>query len=220
MTVKREKAGFTTFWRGFEQCITSEPSSATVFNQYLDCNDKVDLPEAPSIRRANLKNYMENAMRTASVLVVGEAAGPWGCRFSGVPFTGERQLLDPSFPLSGQRSSKAVPALPIRKAPPFISKTVMLPHRTRFLVWDAFPLHSHNPGDLLSVRNPTKRETYRFLKALCIIKAYMKPGCIVAVGRKADEQLGALETAHEYVRHPSRGGKAAFTAGMERIFNA
>ena len=148
-----------------------------------------------------------------------------GCRFSGVPFTGERQLLDPSFPLSGQRSSKAVPALPIRKAPPFISKTaqvfweVMLPHRTRFLVWDAFPLHSHNPGDLLSVRNPTKGEASRFRRTLCIIKAYMKPGCIVAVGRKADEQLAALEIAHEYVRHPSRGGKAAFTAGMERIFS-
>jgi hypothetical protein len=95
---------------------------------------------------------------------------------------------------------------------------VMLPYNGRFLVWDAFPLHSHKPHDVLTVRNPTKNEVSRFGEALRLIKAYMKPTHIVAIGKKAFVELDALGEASLYVRHPSRGGKADFTAGIRDIF--
>jgi len=97
------------FWLKLEAILMGPPSSEIVFNQYHDWNDQVDVPEAAAIRRENLRQYLAETIETATLLVVGEAAGPWGCRFSGVPFTGERQFLDSSFPFSGNWSSKIVP---------------------------------------------------------------------------------------------------------------
>lgn len=219
-----KRRDFETFWRRLEAILTATPSTNTIFNQYRDRNDQVDVPDAPTIRTENLRRYMAEATETASILIVGEAAGPWGCRFSGVPFTGEKQLLDPSFPLGGERSSRTIPACPTKVVPPFISRSaeafwdVMLPYHGRFLVWDAFPLHSHEPDDFLTVRNPTRNEVSQFGEALRLIKAYMKPDHIVAVGKKAFEELHGIGETSVYVRHPSRGGKAEFTAGMEALF--
>jgi hypothetical protein len=215
---------FSSFWRELEVILTGFSSTSTVFNQYRDCNHEIDLPAAASIRINNLRGYMEKAMGTASVLVVGEAAGPWGCRFSGIPFTGEKQLLDKSFPYCGEQSSKAPPGRTTKVKPPYISKSaemfweIMHPHQTEVLVWDAFPLHSHKADDVLTVRNPTTSEVAHFRKALLLIKTYMKPREVIAVGRKADKELAAMGEPRSYVRHPSRGGKGEFCSGMEEIF--
>ena len=94
----------------------------------------------------------------------------------------------------------------------------MLPYSGCFLLWDAFPLHPHKPQDILSVRNPTKSEVSQFGEALTLIKAYIKPINIVAVGRKAFIELKALGEHSTYVRHPSQGGKVKFTSGMRNLF--
>jgi len=219
-----KRVDFASFWQRLEAILTAEPSTNKIFNQYRDHNNQVDVPDAATIRTENLRRYVAEATETASILVVGEAAGPWGCRFSGVPFTGEKQLLDPTFPLCGERSSKTILGRLTKIAPPFISRSaemfwgVMLPYYGRFMVWDAFPLHSHEPHDVLTVRNPTKNEVSQFGEALRLIKAYMKPTDIVAVGKKAYEELNDLGESSIYVRHPSRGGKTEFTAGIEGIF--
>jgi uracil-DNA glycosylase len=216
---------FKTFWSRLNAILTAAPTTETVFNQYRDCNDQLDLPDAAARRTENLRRYMVEAIGTASILVIGEAAGPWGCRFSGVPFTGEKQLLNPSFPISGERSSRGTPTRSTRVAPPFSSRSatmfwdVMLPHRCRFLMWDVFPLHSHDKYDVLSVRNPTKAEVMQFREALRIIIEYIRPTSIIAVGKKAYDELGALGMASIYVRHPSRGGQAEFTDRMQKIFD-
>lgn len=219
------KNEFSDLWGQLESILITTISTFKVFNQYRDHNNNFDLPNAPDIRRGNLRAYLEQASKNATILVVGEAAGPWGCRFSGVPFTGEKQLLDPSFPYRGTRSSLNVTLVPTRANPPFISRSaeafweVMLQYHRQFVVWDAFPLHSHKPGDVLTVRNPTKKEVSQFGEALNFIKAFLKPTCIIAVGRKAFEELETLgETEVNYVRHPSRGGKVEFASGIQRLF--
>jgi hypothetical protein len=226
MVMNTKSRHFAKLWRDLEAIIAEAPSTDTVFNQYRDCNRLVDLPDAAAIRRENLRRYMAGAMKTAAFLVVGEAAGPWECRFSGVPFTGERQLLDPSFPLRGRRSSRPVPACPTRTDPPFMSRSalifwnVMRPFHNRFLLWNAFPLHSHKPQDVLSVRNPTQKEVSQFAKALRLIKAYLDPTHMVALGRVAFEAVEAIGEAPIYVRHPSQGGKQAFTEGVQGLFKS
>ncbi len=220
----KKDGGFDSFWLDLSEILTMPPSTSTVFNQYRDRNDDVDVPDAPSVRIENFRRYMADATSTASILVVGEAAGPWGCRFSGVPFTGERQLLDPSFPVPGRRSSREVPTRETKVAPPFISRSselfweVMRPHHGKFVVWGAFPLHSHEEDDFLTVRNPTRGEVSQFREALRLIKAFMKPTCVIAVGKKAFEELEALGEPSIYVRHPSRGGKNEFTGGIQKVF--
>ena len=214
---------FPKLWRSLEAILKAAPSTDIVFNQYRDQNYQVDLPNAAAIRAGNLRNYLAGAI-DASVLAVGEAAGPWECRFSGVPFTGERQLLDPGFPLRGKRSSRNIPTRPIRVAPPFISRSaeifwsVMLPYRRCFLVWNAFPLQPHQPHDFLTVRNPKAREVAQFGEALRLIAEYLQPSRIVAVGRKAFAALTAVGGDPVYVRHPSQGGKSEFTTGMKNLF--
>lgn len=223
------RARFAAFWDQLQAILRRSPSTATVFNQYLDCNDEVDLPAASSIRTANLRSYMERTTETASILVVGEAPGPWGTRFSGVPFTGERQLLDPSFPFAGEQSSKSVPQRRTKISPPYMSQTagmfweVMLPYCATFFAWNAFPLHPDQLGDSLAKRNPSSREVSQSREAgeaLCLVKAYVRPNLIVAVGRKAEGAVKALGEVPEYVRHPSMGGKAGFAAGMQRLFGS
>jgi hypothetical protein len=235
-TMNTKQHDFDSFWRSLEAILTAVPSSDTVFNQYRDRNDQVDVLDAAAIRTENLRRYMANAIETASILVVGEAAGPWGCRFSGVPFTSEKQLIDPCilpFPLRGKRSSRAILTCHTKVSPPFTSRSaeifwsVMKPYHSRFLVWDAFPFHPHEPHDFLTVRNPTQKEIKQFGEALLLIIKYMNPTHIVAVGKKAEEVLKTLKekrriTTHnkpEYVRHPSRGGEGKFKEKMESLFN-
>ena len=56
-----------------------------VFNQYRDRNPELDQAEAAAIRRSNLARYLEEFAGAAYVLV-GEAAGDAGCRFSGIGY--------------------------------------------------------------------------------------------------------------------------------------
>jgi len=64
---------FATFWKRIMEIIISVPSTNIVFNRYCDINEQVDLSNAATIRMMNLKHYMAEATRTASILVVGEA---------------------------------------------------------------------------------------------------------------------------------------------------
>lgn len=94
----------------------------------------------------------------------------------------------------------------------------MLQYHEQTIAWDAFPLHPHKPDDILSVRNPNRSEVSRFGIALRLLKEYVGPRQIVAVGKRAYEELASLGEASTYVRHPSQGGKTAFTTAIRGIF--
>jgi len=63
----------------------------TTFNQYRDADAAFDCPGAAKIRLGNLAAYLR-ARPHPSLMLVGEAAGYAGCRFSGIAFTSERCL--------------------------------------------------------------------------------------------------------------------------------
>jgi len=94
-------------------------------------------------------------------------------------------------------------------------------YQGRFLAWDACPFHSHKRDDVLTVRNPTKTEILKWgWQLLRKILEYRRFARIVAVGKKAEEVLKALGERPTYVRHPSRGGKERFAAGMRAAFES
>lgn len=219
-------SSFEGLWQKLEEILTRFSSTNIIFNQYRDSNLLVDIPDAPSIRLKNLHGYLANRINDATILIIGEAAGPWGCRFSGIPFTGEKQLLDPSFPISGTRTSKDVLSMELRIAPPFISRSaemfweVLAPFHNQFISWDVFPLHSHKPDNPFTVRNPTNKETDQFGEAVRIIVSYMNPKIIISVGKKSFNELTRLGINSTYVRHPSRGGKGKFIEGINSVFSS
>jgi hypothetical protein len=203
-------------WAFFSRRVFVVPSRQGLFNQYRDDVPGLDVPGGHLIRRQNLRSYLGGLELPPRALVVGEAAGPWGCRFSGVPFSSERQLRDEALPFRGRPSSLLEPPALERSATVFWS--VMRPHYRHFLLYNAVPLHPHRPGEPLSIRRPSQREVREFVPLLEELLELLAPPLVVAVGRVAQEALQEAGAGPVYVRHPSQAGARAFRDGMSKLF--
>ena len=204
-------------WDFLDKQVFLIPSTATIFNQYLDVNSTFDLPNADKIRRENLRKYLECFQQKPKYLLIGEAPGPWGCRFSGVPFTSEAQLCRTELPFSGRQSSKRDKPYAANGAKIFWK--VMHSYHPRFFVWDCIPFHPHNENDPLSIRAPTTKEINAYSEILSKILRFTQPEAVVAIGRKAEKALNIINSTAKYVRHPSRGGAATFKINIEDVFD-
>ena len=120
---------------------------------------------------------------------MAEAPGYRGARVSGIPLTSERQL-------TGVGPAEA---------------TATIVHRTLdelgltgdVLLWNVVPTH---PGDERSNRRPTRSEVEL---GLPFARELGRGRQVVAVGRLAHAAFGGA-----YIRHPARGGAAAFREGL------
>lgn len=205
-------------WDIIEKEVFPAPSTPLLFNQYSDNDPDFDLPGGELIRRENLKNYISGFRKKPSVLVLGEAAGPWGARFSGIPFTGERQLLTGELPFGGRQSSAHEP--PYLERSGSILWRTMLPYYPKFILWNTVPFLPHKKGLPLSIRTPSKEEALSSTDTLRKIIDYLRPELIAAVGRTAEHALGRLGVKSLYVRHPSNGGAKKFSEGIKKAFKS
>lgn len=146
------------------------------------------------VRRDRLSSYLETR-RHASLVLVGEAAGYRGARISGIPFTSERQL-------TGSRPAEATATIVHRVL-------ARLGVEDDVLLWNVVPTH---PGTATSNRAPTRAEVEQ---GAVFARELARGRQVVAVGRLAHHALEA-----GYVRHPSRGGAAAFAAGLRALLRA
>lgn len=147
-----------------------------------------------SLRRDRLADYLATRA-DARILLVGEAPGYRGARVSGIPFTSERQL-------SGTGPAEATATI--------VRRTLHeLDLEEDVLCWNVVPTH---PGTAASNRRPTRAEV---AAGLPFVERLAHGRRVVAVGRLAHESLGA-----PYVRHPSRGGAAAFAAGLRDLLRS
>jgi uracil-DNA glycosylase len=168
----------------------AEARIGTTFNFYRE-------GARAGVRRARLAAYLE-VRGGARWLVVGEAAGYRGARVSGLPFTSERQL-------TGDGPAEATATVVQRVL-------AELGVEDDVLLWNVVPTHPHRSGLPLSNRAPTRRETVAGLEFL---EPLARGRAVIAVGRVAERMLGA-----PYVRHPSRGGAAAFRSGLMKLLHA
>jgi len=187
-----------------------------VFNQYRDWQSGLDRPDAPALRRANLQCYLE-AFAQAAYVLVGEAAGYAGCRFSGVPFTGEAQLVGPQ-PL-GWASAANVAQTSLGEPWQERSAQVVwsaLGSRMDCVLWNAFPWHpfKHAP---LSNRRPSLGELRQAAAGLRHFLSLYPNAEVVAIGRVSQVALQALDVQARYIRHPSHGGNQAFYASVASL---
>ena len=205
-------------WTLCEDRIVSEPSTEELFNPYRDRRDDLDRPDAPQIRRDNLKRYLACYDARPPLFLLAEAPGPWGCRFSGVPITSEAQLVDDAFPLDGAPSS--LNDEPHTEYSASIYWRVLQPYFPHFFTWNSVPLHPHDPGEPLSIRNPRRSEVARWEGLLADVLEAVQPERIAAVGRKAERALKEVGAEGTYVRHPSQGGAKKFEAGVLDLVDA
>ena len=187
-----------------------------VFNQYRDTHPDHDLPNAPQIRLDNLRHFL-NTFPSVRYILLAEAAGYQGCRFSGIPMTSEVQIAGPNsvhwakageYARSGSRDR-------LWREPSATILWETLGEQTGFLIWNTFPWHPMGKRGPLSNRTPRRREIPAGVEVLrCLMELY--PGVpLVAIGRVAERTLTELGMEPLYVRHPAHGGKPQFVAGIQ-----
>lgn len=85
----------------------------------------------------------------------------------------------------------------------------------RVVMWNALPMHPHDRADPRSNRTPTDAELTHGRMPLRVLLAAFPRAAVVAVGKKAGEQLVRLGVAPAAaVRHPANGGARAFAQGL------
>lgn len=195
--------------------VFNAPSSDRLFNLYRDSNAELDLAHAPETRRSNLLSYLGACSDRPDILMVAEAPGPHGCRFSGVPFTSEEQMLSGVLPFSGKRTS-----IGDEVKSEYSSRIVwsmLAGHFDRIVIWSTVPLHPHKPGKPLSIRTPRAAEIRMWSDLIPAFIDHFEPKLIAAVGRVAERACKAQNVECTYVRHPSQGGANLFREGMTEM---
>ena len=202
-------------WGIVEDQLFPVPSTDVLFNQYRDIDSELDQPDAARIRRENLQRYLQSFTGMPSVLVVGEAVGYRGGRFSGVPLISEKHLVTPGVcAFIGRQSSLGGP---YSEQTATIIWKAMIPHQPRVFTWNCVPLHPHRAGVALSNRTPTVSELALYAPLLHELYCVIRPEQVVALGKKAAASLTGLGIRHRYVRHPANGGATAFRAGIAEL---
>jgi len=199
---------------GLDELLTelAEAKIGRTFNQYRDAGPD-DVPDAPNVRLADLRVYLEQR-RDAEIVAVGEAAGYQGMRWSGIAFTSERDLLRWGSPYQPTCRTR------VWSEP---SGTIVhglldqLGAERRVVLWNTVPTHPHQPGKPLSNRRPTAAEIAAGRKLTEHFLGLVRPRVLIAVGRIA---MAALGKDALYVRHPANAGATAFRHQMAAILAA
>lgn len=189
-----------------------------VFNPYRDEDPALDQPGAARQRRANLAAYLERVGRPRLVLL-GEALGYRGGRFSGIAFTGERQLAGPDSVRLPWTAEAGAPLRATSRNPNLWlepSGTVVwgaLGGRAAgVLLWNTFPWHPPAPRGPLSNRTPERGLVAANRDVLERLLAAVGAVPVLAVGRTAQAALAELGVAAPALRHPAHGGAGLFRA--------
>ena len=202
--------------RAFVERLANVPALPATVNPYAG-----DGPAA--VRRDNLARYLSLMLaRRPALLLVGEAPGYRGARVTGVPFTSEAVLLGEPAPFGLFGASAGFcgcgePGIQRREATATVLWNTLATLDYLPLLWNACPLHPHQPGRPDSNRAPNAAELapgQTFVADLLALYAIER---VVAVGRKAQWALAAWGIPAAHIRHPGHGGKDAFAAGHAEV---
>jgi hypothetical protein len=160
------------------------PDALNVYDEAA-CTAAGERSGAAAVRIGALRSYLM-AHWSAPTVLVGEAPGQHGARWTGVPFTSLRQL-------TGSGPDEATARIVQR-----VLTESGWSHRV--LLWNASVLLP--PGK----RAPLRAELDACAPVLDLI---CRGRTVLAVGRHAQRVTGA-----PYIRHPSHGGASLFAAGL------
>jgi uracil-DNA glycosylase len=157
----------------------------------------------------------------AQFILVGEAPGYQGCRYSGIAFTSERLLGEGAIPrIAALRERLSTRKLPFSEpSATIVWKTLYrLGIAERTILWNAMQLHPYKPDTVWSNRTPTPQEIMLGAPAMKLLQAAFPHARIVAVGKKAQGLLHEMGIATACdVRHPANGGATEFARGLQEL---
>jgi hypothetical protein len=194
-------------------------------------------PDVSHQRRLQLAAYLRHRLETAQVILVAEAPGYQGARFSGLAMTSER-LLSGSMnfvteqDILGQvglfeRTSHINASLyhTVRQrgftepTATVVWQELMATGQARNVVlWNTFPFHPHRAANRLSNRRPNAAGIAASADILVSLRALFAQDCqLVAVGNIARDYLQELGVQATVLRHPANGGAADFRAQFRQL---
>lgn len=220
---------------GLLEALQAYVSGSGVFNPWRDVDLRYDRdPDAPVIRSTQLEHYLEARTEKAKCLLVGEAIGYQGGRFSGIAMMSERILLrhrrglDPTWVLpnlAAQRTSR-----PDLRPNGFTEPTATVAWNAlismglsplEFVIWNAFPFHPFHPAKgSLTNRKPSPAELQDGARFLQAMRTLFPEVHVVAIGKTSDDLLSELGVAHTKARHPANGGASQFRQEVRVILGA
>jgi hypothetical protein len=199
-------------------------NGAAVVNPYRDEVPGLDRPGGARQRRRNLEGYLERVGEPRWILL-GEALGFRGGRFSGIAFTSERQLAGAAerrLPWCASAELKATsrnPALWLEPSGSIVWGALGGEPRG-VLLWNAFPWHPHRQRTPLSNRRPETALLEANLELLAALLALAAPARPLAVGRTAHQALALLAVEAPLLRHPAHGGARHFRSDLAALLGA
>ncbi len=230
-------SGIDTFLRILQQG-PKDPTS--VFNPWAqwDERDRAPRRETPRLRRENMAAYLAARERSARFLLLGEAPSHRGCRFTGIAFCSETELVHkPKLvarePLALTSAAGRDKPMRERSAAVLWSEIERAGAAHEVVLWNAFPWHPYRPaagarpGDgpsgVTSNRRPGLVEVADGRPALAALLAcFRHPLEIHAVGKVAELALARWPEFQcaGYMRHPAQGGEARFRAAFREAVAA
>ncbi|HEX3606178.1 MAG TPA: uracil-DNA glycosylase [Candidatus Dormibacteraeota bacterium] len=181
------------------------------FNQYAESGGDDRGPDAPLIRRENLRRQLR-ARRRAPVVAVAEAAGWRGARYSGLVLLCERQLVEGG---PYRRSSRHPLGWSEPSATIVQSALAAGGWTDSVLLWNLVPTHPAGPVPH-SNRSPSRAERVAGGAVLRRLLECIRPRHVVAIGRLAAAELGE---GVPVVRHPANGGATLCRAGLAGLLS-
>ncbi len=206
------------------------------FNPWHNVDSEHELnSDGPTIRKKQLRAYLNERLDSAKYLFIAEALGYQGGHFTGIAMTSERILLGHHKSVHGIPADGAFTSIdPKRTSKPKVNEkgmseptaTIMWkalyqlgidPYET--VLWNALPWHPYNPDDgLLSNRTPTDSELEKGYPSLRVFLDIFADAQIIAVGRKCEQSLDAFGiSSYTPVRHPANGGAPKFRRQMKEL---
>jgi uracil-DNA glycosylase len=196
---------------------TLPAAQPTLYNPYRDACVFDTADNGPAQRLARLAQHLDCAPR---LVLIGEAPGYQGCRYSGIAFTSERLLIEGAIPrlapLHARLSQRRLPFS--EPSATIVWKTLYrLGLAEHTILWNAVQLHPHKPGEPWSNRTPHDAELQLGQTALQILRSTFPAAQFVAVGNKANLALTAMGIHAPLVRHPANGGATQFAEGLAAL---
>lgn len=217
----------------FVSMLSKHPAMAQVFNPWRDVDTAYDCtPKAAAIRCEQLTAYLSERLDSVKTVLIAEAPGYQGARFSGMAMTSERILLgkhaavraEHVFVGAAQRTSRADSTRGGEQGMNEPTATVVWSHLMQagfdarsFVLWNTFAFHPHSAGEPMTNRTPTTSEVAQAAPLLHQFLALFPNARIIALGRIAERTLGEFGVKAMAVRHPSMGGAAQFREQMARL---
>lgn len=224
----------------FTQYISNIETPATVVNPYAGYRAGIDaLEDSSAARLAQLRHYLDHRLDTAQMLLIAEAPGYQGARFSGLAMTCERTLLGhrgnvtmadvlgddiqavrTSHTLACKNAAQRLQGFAEPTAAVVWREILRRGISRQIVLWNAFPFHPHKQDDPLSNRTPSAQEVEGHSQVLDeFLGLFPDAPRIIAVGNTARDLLAQKNIDTTLVRHPANGGINLFREQINEIFD-